>query len=219
MREHVPASKIVEIAHGFDLNAFSHPDKSQVNHLKSKYNPENKFPVIGVISRWIELKGVQYIIPAFEKVLKQHPNALLLLFNANGNYTPALDLMFAKLPTSSAKKISFENDIVSLYQIFDVFVHVPVDKEIEAFGQTYIESLAAGVPSVFTLSGIANEVIRHEHNALVVPYRNADVIYEAIVRILGSAGLREKLVKSGKETASDFSISVQIDKLYRLYAF
>lgn len=33
-----------------------------------------------------------------------------------------------------------------LFKMFDVFVHVPIDAEIEAFGQIYIEALAVGGP-------------------------------------------------------------------------
>ncbi len=44
-------------------------------------------------------------------------------------------------------------------------MHVTIGKHYEAFGQIYVEALAAGIPSVFTLTGIAPEIIEHEHNA------------------------------------------------------
>ncbi|MBL0097760.1 MAG: glycosyltransferase [Bacteroidetes bacterium] len=81
---------------------------------------------------------MQYIIPAFERILKSQPK---------------------KLPSDSYIKIEFERDLFSLYSIFDYFIHAPIDPSVEAFGQVYIEALAAGIPSIFTLSGIAPDFI------------------------------------------------------------
>jgi hypothetical protein len=61
---------------------------------------------------------------------------------------------------------------------------VPIDDTIEAFGQTYIEALISGVPSVFTLSGVASEFIENGKNALVVDYKNSEQISVAIDQIL-----------------------------------
>ena len=41
-------------------------------------------------------------------------------------------------------RIKYEKDIYELIDIFDVFVHVPINKTSEAFGQVYIQSLLLG---------------------------------------------------------------------------
>ena len=84
--EKVKKEKVNIIPHGFDLTLFEKQDEEVLNSLKLKYNLESKYPVIGVIARFTEWKGVQYIIPAFKKLLVDYPDALLLLFNANGDY-------------------------------------------------------------------------------------------------------------------------------------
>jgi glycosyltransferase involved in cell wall biosynthesis len=96
-------------------------------------------------------------------------------------------------------------------------VHGPIDARSEAFGQTYVEALAAGVPSVFTLSGVAPEFIRNEHNALVVPFRDAESIYRAIKRLLEDRELREGLVANGRKSASLFLLEKMIGRLKELY--
>jgi glycosyltransferase involved in cell wall biosynthesis len=77
-------------------------------------------------------------------------------------------------------------------------VHVPIDKYVEAFGQTYVEALAMGIPSVFTLSGIANDFIEDKRNAVVVPHCDSDAIYEAIVNILNNSNLRQNVIENGR---------------------
>jgi glycosyltransferase involved in cell wall biosynthesis len=115
--------------------------------------------------------------------------------------------------------IKFEKDLYSLYQLFDVFVHVPIDEHSEAFGQTYVEALAAGVPCVFTLSGIASEFVRDRENAIVVVYKNTDEIYNGIRLILENPDLKNKLIANGRnDVMKQFDVIKMINSLEALYA-
>lgn len=216
----VPAHKITLIHHGFDIERMMHPIPTEVAAIKQKYNPTNNYPVIGVVARWIELKGIQYIIPAFKQLLVDYPNAKLCLFNSNDSegYGAELKKLCATIPANNIQIVAFENNVYDLYQLFDIYVHVPVNERCEAFGQTYIEALAAGIPSVFTLSGIAPEFIIHEKNALVVEFNNSEVIYNAINKILSSPELKTKLVTQGQKDVSEkFSLQGYINKLVTFY--
>src|SRR6218665_519893 len=218
-KEHVPAKKISIIHHGFQLDAFKNIPAAATEKLKQKYNPGHASPVIGVISRYIELKGIQYIIPAFKKLREAYPGALLVLANTQGEYRAQIKKLLEELPAGSYIEIPFEADIFTLYQLFDVFVHVPVSATCEAFGQTYVEALAAKVPSVFTLSGIANDFIRDRHNVLVLPYRDADAIAAAMKELLADNVLAERLSANGeKDVTSTFGLSRMIGSLEQLYA-
>lgn len=217
-KEKVKKDKIYLVYHGFDLGNFRHPDPSLVRDMKARYNRGDRFPVIGVISRFTEWKGIQYVIPAFETLLKSYPNAYLILANAKGDYYNSLNEQLKVVPAESYLKIEFEKDIATLYQLFNIFVHVPIDAEAEAFGQTYVEALAAGVPSVFTLSGIAREFIEHEKNAVVVPFKNSDAIYKGISRLVTDETLRSSLMAEGiNSVESRFKVEVMLDALYKMY--
>ncbi len=217
-KEQVPKGKVRTIPHGFHINCFSHPDQKQVNALKQKYNKKHRTPVIGVISRHIEWKGVQYTIEAYKEVLISYPNALLILVNARGSYSLELKQKLKDLPKVSFISIPFETDIEALYQLFDIFVHVPVDEDIEAFGQIYIESLAAGIPSIFTLSGIANDFIENEENALVVNYCDSDGIFNKIDQLLTDKELSDKLKSNGiKDVEKLFRFNDMMNKLNGIY--
>lgn len=216
-KEKVKASKIQLIYHGFDIEAFSMVDKARIDILTDKYNPDKKSPVVGVIARWIEWKGIQYIIPAFSKLLIDYPDAQLILANAGGPYKTEIDHQLRQLREGSYKVIPFENDLFALYRLFDLYVHVPINPQIEAFGQTYVEALAAGIPSVFTLSGVAHEFIENEKNALVVHFENSEAIYFAMKRIQENIKIRETLVKNGGKSISAFELDKMIKNLQALY--
>jgi glycosyltransferase involved in cell wall biosynthesis len=217
-REGVPVEKVSLINHGFMLNTFAFPDPGKLSHIRVKYNPEKQYPVVGVISRYIELKGLQYIIPAFKQLLIKYPDAKLVLAGAVGAYKTKVKELLQSLPKQSYIEIPFEEDISSLYHIFDIYIHVPIDKYIEAFGQTYVESLAAGVPSIFTLSGVANDFIVHRQNAWVVPYKNSEAILEGMLEILANKELTVLLSNKGKiDVYQRFTLDKMLEKLKYLY--
>ncbi|OWY24771.1 glycosyltransferase family 1 protein [Sphingobacteriales bacterium UPWRP_1] len=218
-REKVPANKVTLIYHGFNLQLFEQPDPETVAQLQQRYNPQNKFPVVGVIARQTHFKGIQYIIPAFAKLLQIYPTALLILANAHGDFEAEITRLCSEmLPATSICTIKFENKIESLYQIFTVYVHTPVTASAEAFGQTYVEALAAGIPSVFSLSGIAAEFIVHERNALVVPFCNTEAIFLAIQKLLSDNELSQHLVAQGRQDVHRyFELQTMINKLTSIY--
>ena len=219
-KQGIPKSKRIIIHHGFDLDRFSNPDLQEVERIRNQYNPNKLNPTIGVISRWLELKGIQYILPAFEKLLIDYPNAQLYLFGAseNADYSAEVKAFLNTLPKENITVVSFENNVYDLYQLFDLYVHAPVNPHCEAFGQTYVEALAAGIPSVFTLSGVSREFVVDGKNALVVPFRDSDAIYNSFICLLNDQSLREHLRRNGVQSVNQlFSFEKYILNLQKLY--
>ncbi len=218
-KEKVPAKKITLIHHGIDTEYFENHDEEGIRVLASRYNPQRKKPVIGVIARQTHWKGIQYIIPAFAEVRKKHPDALLLLANAHGDYEHEIDnLLEENIPRENYCKIKYEYDISSLYHLLDLFVHVPVDDTVEAFGQVYVEALAAGVPGVVTLSGIALDFIKDGENAIVVPYCDTPAIRDGIFRLLEYETVRKKIIQKANEDVNQkFGLIGFLNRLADLY--
>lgn len=216
-KEGVSSNKIHLVHHGFDFELFTTFKQNQIEEIKTKYNISDEFPVIGVISRYTKGKGLQYILPAFSKLLQTHPNAVIILANATGDYTQQIKEILQKIPTHNYREIAFEPNIHSLYQLFDIFLHTPINKHFEAFGQTYIEALASNVPSIFTLSGVAAEFIEHEKNALVVNFQDHDDIHKKMLQLIENKDLQEKLIKNGQMSIQPFALSLFINKLEKLY--
>ena len=217
-REKVPAEKVRLIHHGFRFEEWELRNETQIEHLKLKYGISG-IPVIGVISRWTKWKGIQYIIPAFKELLREFPDAQLVLANANGDYAPGIRALLAEIPGKNVCIIPFEEDFPSLYRLFTLFVHVPVNDHCEAFGQVYVEAMALAIPSVFTLSGIAREFIKDEENALVVSYESSEAILRAMKRLLADEPLRNKLVSNGKRSVHEqFGVMEMIRSFESIYS-
>jgi glycosyltransferase involved in cell wall biosynthesis len=195
--ENVPESKVQVMHYGYDLDKFISSEEG-VRDLKIKYGLESAYPIVGVISRFVDWKGVQHIIPAFAEFKRKFPTSKLVLANATGpDEEKILNLLQENLDSDSYLLIGFEDRIFDLYRTFNAFVHVPITRSAEAFGQVYMEALLFGVPSVFTLSGIANDIVEENKNALVVPYSDSAAIAEALTKLFENPALRETFSRNG----------------------
>jgi glycosyltransferase involved in cell wall biosynthesis len=216
-KEHVDPTKVHVVNHGIDERYYASKDKNAQKRLRDKYAIPETHPIIGVISRHIDWKGIQYIIPAFEKLLHQSKGAHLILANAIGPYRSTVEKLLTPLPANSYTMIEYESDVSSLYSLFDYFVHVPIDSQSESFGLVYIEALAAGVPSVFTLSGVAPDFVKNKYNAMVVDFMNSNQIYVALTTLMNDSTLVQQLIDNGRKSAQCYSSSTMGEKIRNLY--
>jgi glycosyltransferase involved in cell wall biosynthesis len=214
--EKVEPAKVRVIHHGFDLDLFRNVDERRVDVIREKHSIPKTFPVVGVISRYTEWKGVQYIIPAFVKLKADFPDAHLILANAHGDFLREIKEQLQALPHKSFTEILFEDDLPALYKCFDLFVHTPVDAASEAFGQTYVEALAARRRCVFTLSGVASEFVQEEMQTKIVAYRNSGQIYQALTRLITHPSPQNEDVYQDK--LKRFALPFMIQKLSDLYS-
>ena len=124
--ERVPHKKIVVINHGLDLDYFRRPDPEKVAELRERYRTGGHFPVVGVISSFVELKGIQFIIPAFRRLLSDYPQAKILFFNATGKYNSEINRMLERIHSESYCLIPFENALNAAYRAHG-YLHTGID--------------------------------------------------------------------------------------------
>ncbi|MBL7848368.1 MAG: glycosyltransferase family 4 protein [Cyclobacteriaceae bacterium] len=216
--EHVIPAKIFRIPHGFELERFSEVSHDRLLALRSRWSIQPNSPIVGVVARLIEWKGVDTIVKAFAGFQLLYPESQLILCNASGPAETTIRSLIAELGVKNVTWITFEEDAPALYRSFDIVVHAPVDLWCEAFGQVYIEAMASGVPMVVTRSGIAEELVNDHVNALVVPFRDAEAITRALVELWKDEELRKKLVRNARQdVVSQFGMEPMISALKRLY--
>jgi glycosyltransferase involved in cell wall biosynthesis len=76
----------------------------------------------------------------------------------------------------------------------------------ENFPHSVVEALSVGVPVVSTAVGGVPEIVRDGVNGLLVPVASADAVAEAVARILGEAGLRERLAAASRTSVGHLSV-------------
>ena len=185
VKEGVPLEKIVLIHNGIHIDKFSNREGSENDprqHLA--YNDGLR---IGVISRLTMLKGVEYTAIAFKEFLNFEPSATLSIIGEFSDSYDKICEILKNVPQDSFSIISSHPDIPMFFRSLDVFVHVPISAEIESFGLVYIEALASGVPCIFSISGVMNELHEPENYCEIVPYQDSKSILEALKKISSSS--------------------------------
>ena len=215
--EGVAAERVRILGYRFEFDHFREVSPTRIDAVRQAHDIPGDRHVVGMISRFVDLKGIEYGIEAFRRYLNEVPHALLVLANAVGPHGPAIREALSTLPPDSHREVAFEPDAGALYGTFDLMLHLPVNETYEGWGQTYVEPLAAGVPLVCTRSGIANEAHVDGRHCLFVPFRDAEATHSAMVRIARDANLRQHLVDHGPEVIGRFSFDPSEDLLGPVY--
>jgi glycosyltransferase involved in cell wall biosynthesis len=170
-----------------------------------------------MVSRLVWWKGVEHGVEAFAHYLETDPDALLVLAGAVGPHREVVLARLDAIPERNYRIIEYEQDIGALYNTFDVLMHLPVTPSVEAWGQVYVEAMAAGVPLVCTRSGIGNELLVDGTNCIVVEHRDVDSTREGLVRLASDPTLRLSIVEHARTSALRYARTPDLNTLDFLY--
>jgi phosphatidylinositol alpha-mannosyltransferase len=87
----------------------------------------------------------------------------------------------------------------------------------ESFGVVLLEAMAAGAPIVASAISGYDNVARADRDALLVPPGDVEALRAALVQVLDDGALRAQLVASGRERATEFSMSRLAERYLDLY--
>lgn len=213
-KECVPEKKILVIRHGFDFGDFSIEQKDKLQIYYQIYGK----PIIGVVSRLVHWKGVQYGIDAFTRFYNKYSSAILVIVGQDGDCSKEIYERLKKLPNNAYRYIKYEKEIYSLMSLFDIFLHIPITKYAESFGQTYIEAFALGIPSIITLSGIAADDPLFAKYGVIVDYENSDQIVQALEYVWNNYDNFKKSMEEAQNLIRQkYNFEQKINALERTY--
>lgn len=201
-KEGVPASKISICEFGFDVNSFANRDLSKIDLIKDKYELHNFEFIVGTVSRVTLIKGLEFTFHAFKKFLMHYPDSVLILANAMDADKSDLAKLIDLIPQENLRILEREFDMVSVYACMDSLVHVPIDISVESYGLVYVEAFLSRLPTIITISGIANQIAVDGVNCLVVDYQDSNQIFESLIRLRENETLRLKLGQNAFDSVS-----------------
>ncbi|HMI00870.1 MAG TPA: glycosyltransferase family 4 protein [Pedobacter sp.] len=163
--------------------------------------------------RLVNQKGFDLLIKAFYNVHKNEPGWNLVIYG-EGTERHKLEKLTSDLALQSSVILpGFTKSIYHNLQRASIFV---MPSRYEGFPLALLEAMTVGLPVICTnISGI-DALIRNNENGLLVDPNNVTGIEKAILRLIGSSELRESLSYASRITASDYHVSVVIDKWQNL---
>jgi len=164
------------------------------------YRPEHV--VVGKVARLFRLKGHQYVLRAFEQVIRREPNARLLLVG-EGVLRRRLDRQIEAAGLQEhvlVAGLAPPERIPGLIAAMDIVVHASLR---EGLARVLPQALIAGKPVVsYDVDG-AREVVIPEETGLLIPPKSVEPMAEALVRLAGDAALRNRLGTEGRRRLAD----------------
>ena len=217
--EKVDPAKIKTLEYRLDIEEFGKVSDSRVAAIRSQYGLLPSQTVVGMITRFVWWKGVEFGVEAFTRYLATDPDAVLVIAKAVGPHGPVVRPLLDSLPEHSYRLVEHEDDIQALYGAFDVLMHLPVSAGVEAWGQVYVEAMAAGIPMVCTRAGIGIDVLEDGVNCILVNYRDAKSTYDGLVRLAADEHLQSSIVANGRRDVTRYMRTPDLNTLDFVYGF
>jgi glycosyltransferase involved in cell wall biosynthesis len=188
----------LDSVNGVDAELFLADDKilQRTETLREQLAIPRDAPVIGFVGRYTRDKGIVELLDAFEKILCVFPDARLVLLGRFEKGDPVPSNYVRRLKAHPQIILAgFVADTAPYYHLMDVLAF-PTYRE--GFPTVVLEAGAAGIPVVgFRATGVVDAVVDGETGVLV-PKGDSDALARASIKLVGDAGLREKLGKAAK---------------------
>ena len=170
--------------------------------LFTPLSPKAEGKTVVCMSRLVPRKGQDSLIAAMPAVLRQHPDARLVLVGG-GSYEKALRRRAADLGHSVQflGRLPF-GQMLQVLREADVFAMPARTRgwglDVEGLGIVYLEAQACGIPVIAGNSGGAPETVTSE-TGIVVNGRDQAELESVLVTLLDDAALRHRLGSAGRQ--------------------
>lgn len=192
-----------------------HPDRAQIVpngipesmlNLPFEPTPAEQEPIrIAQVSSYIIRKGIQYGTPALNTILKRYPTVELSLL---GTERPAEEV-YADFDPGVRDRIkvmpTYDNSRLPMLLRGHQIKLLPTISE--GFGVALIEAMACGLAPVTTDAPGPMEIVRHNHDGLIVPCRDQMALEQALEHLIVNRSRLDRLRRNAYCTAQKFAWS------------
>lgn len=209
-REGIPASKIEVIYNGVE-------SAQQYETIRPMGWPGRvELPTLVYAGRLSPEKGLLTLIQALG-IVDKSPVKFQCLILGEGSTSEAITREIEH--TGLKEKIFLlgkKSDIGAWLQHCEIFVLPSIW---EGASIALLEAMAAGLPVVATATGGTPELVEDGISGILVPPADPTALAGALIQLLGSVELRDKMGKAGyKLVHENFRIEITVDRISALYS-
>jgi colanic acid/amylovoran biosynthesis glycosyltransferase len=207
-------SDALEILHsGIDISVFEFCPKD-IN---------TSAPILLVVGRLTEVKGVRYVIEAMPAILAAVPGCSLKIFG-DGELRSELEKLCRNLHIEKAVYFAGavrSNVVYREMRVADIIIVPSIkasDGAEEGLPNSLKEAMAAGLPVVATYTGGIPELVEDSVTGTMVPDRDATAIASAVLKLLKQPGQTHSMVLAARrKVENEFDIEKLNDRLVGIY--
>src|SRR5437016_7033103 len=176
-------------------------------------------PLIVVVCRLNEGKGLEYFLEATVIVRKQFPAARFLIVGdsiVDATYRPALERKARSFNVEDCVIFTgHRSDVPKLLEEVNLSVLPSLS---EGLSNSLLEAMAAGLPVVATNVGGNPEIVQDGITGILVPPRDPAAMADAIIRVLEAPEMAKRFGLAGRERVMNhFSLETVIRRTSERY--
>jgi glycosyltransferase involved in cell wall biosynthesis len=231
IRRGIPEKKIKVIYSGINFQADTSKDYQSVhdeqiidvNNLRQQFAD---VPIIGMVGRLQAVKGHRYAILAMPQIVRQHPQAQLVIVG-DGPLLEQLQALVNQLQLSNnVHFLGFQHPVTHIIRQFDMFLMPSLS---EGLGLSLIEAMAEGIPAIATKVGGMVDVITGDIRStnqyqselatgILIPPEDPEAIAKAVIQLLNDPQQAIAMGERGQEDVRErFNSKRMIDEMDDLY--
>jgi glycosyltransferase involved in cell wall biosynthesis len=211
---YTPVVRTLVVNNGIDTSPFNPTSSEELATLRARLQIPKDARIVGTVVRFVEEKGLNYLLDAMPRILEQAPDTYLLMVG-DGELRRALEEQAQRLGIRERVVFAgFQADPRAYLNLMNAFV-LPVPFGSASIG--LLEAMAMRRAVVITFGGEGEPVIDGE-TGLCAPPRDPSALADRIVRILLDPALERKLgANARKRIELDFSSKSVATQLLALY--
>lgn len=213
---HEPASKVVLLGNGVDLDRF-HPDDAVRARVRAELGLADDQVLVLAVGRLVLEKGYGELLAAWQDLAPRFPDAVLAVAGpvepdkADAVPTSAIDAA----SEAGVRFLGMRDDVEDLYRAADLYV---LASHREGFPRSAMEAAASGLPIVATDIRGCRQVVDHDATGLLVPVRDPAGLADAIGALVTDADRRRHMGASAvQRAAAEFDQRRQIERTLATY--
>ena len=208
----IPAGRIDVVHDGIDVDKIANRPSTD---LHAEYWLPHGVPVLVNVGALVGHKGQKFLIDAMPLVLREVPDAHLVIFG-EGDLRVPLEKQIKQL--NLAKRVllpGFREDVMSLMKSADLFVMSSVT---EGLGSAVLDAMAMGQAVVGTRAGGIPEAVVPDETGLLVEPSDSKALATAIITLLKDDALRKQFGEAGRaRVAEHFGVDRLVEGTLAVY--
>ena len=166
-------------------------------------------PTIGIaqVGTYIPRKGIQYSVPALNKILARYPQVRVTFLGTQCLECPDVDRVYADFNPNLRDRVT----VIPRYPHHQLPTLLPghqiklFPSTCEAFGMALVEAMACGLAPIVSATPGPMEIVTHEQNGIIIPSRSSDAIENALEKLITDHVYLEYLRKNAYNSAQKYS--------------
>jgi len=203
-----PPERILRIPNPIDLKRFKPIERAARAALRDGLGLPRERTIVLYAGRLSRAKGVLMLVAGWREVLRQHPDALLVMAGSgHGSWDDCEEelkgIVRAQALESDVLLVGATERVHEYMQAADVYV---CPSDYEGFSLAIGEALASALPCVVTAVGAAPEIIEDGVSGFLFPPKDPSAMLAALNACLGSPEHWAEIGRRARESVAPFAL-------------